>query len=69
VSRLNRKGKMSEKLKQCPFCGGKTFAEVFGMTYPCYAYRIAHKEDCIIHGWGEIKEEDREPWNRRESLS
>ena len=56
---------MGEKLKTCPFCGEKTLAEIVGMLYPCYAYRIGHNKDCILFGWGEIKEEDREGWNRR----
>jgi len=56
---------MSEEIKACLFCGAKTLAETLGMLYPCYAYRIGHKGNCILHGWGEIREEDREAWNRR----
>ena len=57
---------MSEEIKSCPFCG----EGVLGDRYPCWKYRILHKEGCAIrtlygkHTYLESSE-FKESWNKR----
>jgi hypothetical protein len=57
---------METPIKPCPFCG----EGVMGDDYPCWKYRILHKEDCairILYGKHTYLQSDdfKRSWNRR----
>ncbi len=57
-----------EKLKPCPFCGGKAEMLIDEYSVSRKEYLVACTEcDGMVERWRETKEEAVEQWNRRTS--
>jgi len=56
---------MSEKLKQCPFCGREAIMGIACHVHEDYAFRVECRECKIVTPFYDTEAEAIEAWNRR----